>query len=62
MKKYPKNPKTINRPTTKQMRLLDWLTNLELSGSPGDDIADSALGAESGSPGLQVIKLELIKF
>ncbi|MFA5326625.1 MAG: hypothetical protein WC384_02415 [Prolixibacteraceae bacterium] len=62
MKKYPKNPKPINLPTTKQMRLLDWLANLDLSGSQGDDAADSAHGAESGSPRLQNLNLELKEF
>ena len=39
MKKNRKNLKANNRPTTKQMKLLHWLTQLELSENSPDDSA-----------------------
>ncbi len=62
MKRNHANQKPINRPTFRQMRLLDWLTNLELSGGSGGEAADLAPGAKSGSIVLQVLKHELTKF
>ncbi|HEY3370056.1 MAG TPA: hypothetical protein VGK10_04360 [Prolixibacteraceae bacterium] len=54
MKKTLTNIKEGNRPTIVQMKLLHWLTQLELSeGSVGDG-SNRALGAIKNSPGDQI--------